>query len=277
MSDPYLTLAGFIEQTIAPRATVDAVARLRLATAGDEASDDAAAALLETSETPIGVVDTTSAISVLSLTAKETVEADPVDYATITAYKRTPAGVVTALGSVDTSSTDWLAGIPVPISTVESVSAGDLITYKATKAGAGVALPEILLELEPTVNFVTKRIATHQSWIESRLMKRYLAPFAAPVPQIVIGWLVALVTLDVFSKRGFNPGSAQDEEAIIGRAQRARDEIKEAADSKDGLFDLPVRQDLPGTSAVTRGGPLSYSEASPYTWTDKQAELARNE
>ncbi len=52
--------------------------------------------------------------------------------------------------------------------------------------------------------------------------------------------------------------------------------MKEAADSAEGLFELPLRADLE-TSGVSKGGPLGYTEASPYRWTDRQADDGRNE
>jgi len=53
-------------------------------------------------------------------------------------------------------------------------------------------------------------------------------------------------------------------------------ELKEAADSKDGLFDLPLRADTTATG-VSKGGPRGYSEASPYTNLDRQRARRRNE
>ena len=97
---------------------------------------------------------------------------------------------------------------------------------------------------------------------------------ATPVPEAVLGWLTDFVTVDVWDRRGRNP---QDPLLVTAkeRYEQALAELKEAADSKDGLFDLPVSEDL--DSAVTTGGPLGYSETSPYVWTDLEAERATNE
>ena len=94
----------------------------------------------------------------------------------------------------------------------------------------------------------------------------YRAP--TPVPETVLGWIVSLVSVDVMRKRGTNP---QDPAIVllVKEFDEAIAELKEAADSKDGLFDLPVNEDA--DSAVTTGGPQSYSEASPYVWTDREA------
>lgn len=120
--------------------------------------------------------------------------------------------------------------------------------------------------------FFDAQIAIAQSWIEARLRKRYAVPFASPMPEAFLGWIVALVTLAAYLRRGWNP-KAEDNALVSDAATSARTEVKEAADSKDGLFDLPLRADAPDTSAISKGGPLGYSEQSPYTWTD----LQRNE
>ncbi len=124
--------------------------------------------------------------------------------------------------------------------------------------------------------FVESRIAIRTSWMHQRLRKRYgkSLPFAAPVPEIILGWLVVLVTIDVMRRRGMNP---QDPTAaqFVDDATKAEAELKEAADSKDGLFDIPTGDD--GDSAVTTGGPLGYSEASPYVWAVRERIAGRAE
>ena len=97
---------------------------------------------------------------------------------------------------------------------------------------------------------------------------------APPVPETVLGWIVALVTVDLYRKRGVNPQDPQID-LLVKEAERAFAEIKEAADSKEGLFDLPASEDV--DSAVTTGGPMGYSEQSPYVWADRELHAARNE
>src|SRR5262249_40937353 len=115
--------------------------------------------------------------------------------------------------------------------------------------------------------YLAAKLDEETAWINGRLKKRYAAPFKDPVPTIVLGWLAKIVTPAAYKKRGWNPSSEQDQD-ILKEAETAREEIKEAADSNEGLFELPVRQDLPGGTGVVFGGPLGYAEASPYTWTD---------
>lgn len=123
----------------------------------------------------------------------------------------------------------------------------------------------------------TRMIANYR-WVYARLAKRYAIPEpmvpSNDVPELVVDWCVALTTLDLYEFRGFNPESAQDA-LIAARATEVRGEVKEAADSETGLFELPLRASSQATTGVTKGGPFGYSEASPYEWTDRQREDVR--
>lgn len=124
--------------------------------------------------------------------------------------------------------------------------------------------------------FVAQKIVSIQARIEARLRKRYAIPFGSPAPEVAIEWLVALVTLALYQRRGWNPSSAENA-LIVDAAKLAGEEIKEAADSESGLFDLPLRADAPTTTGIAVGGPFVYSEASPYVWTTVQGDAAASE
>lgn len=111
--------------------------------------------------------------------------------------------------------------------------------------------------------------------IDSRLRKRYAAPFSSPYPIAVKGWLSRLVTVRAYLRRGVDPSDLQFAE-IKADADAAVAEIKEAADANTGLFDLPLREDTTSTG-VSKGAPMSYSEQSPFVWMDQQADIGRGE
>jgi hypothetical protein len=119
--------------------------------------------------------------------------------------------------------------------------------------------------------WVVSRSEIRSARIDGRLRKRYDVPFLEPHPVIVIGWCVDLVTLDAYIKLGIAPSDAQMA-TIAAAADRAETEIREAADAQGGLYDLPLRADT--TTTGIRGGPLAYSEASPYVWRDVQYDAA---
>ncbi|AKT38258.1 phage protein Gp36 family protein [Chondromyces crocatus] len=142
----------------------------------------------------------------------------------------------------------------------------------------GTLPAEDIDEIERLWPGLTLRIATKVSaHFDSRLAKRYAAPFREPYPDVIIDNVARVVAYRLTLKRGFNPSSEQDQ--LI---QQEKDEalawVKEAADSKDGLIELPARQATPpDVAAVNAGGPLGYSEQSPYTWPVLQAKAARHE
>lgn len=128
--------------------------------------------------------------------------------------------------------------------------------------------------------WVDAQLGYWSDWIDARLRKRYDAPFSGPpYPGAVTGWLARMVTVRCFLKRGVDPSDAQFAEVKADDVD-ARAEIKEAADSETGLFDLPLRPPAVGAvdgSGVVRGFPRAYSEASPYVGQDVQAAIGRNE
>lgn len=121
-----------------------------------------------------------------------------------------------------------------------------------------------------------RQLTLYSSLIDARLGKRYATPFAAASPPTIVTlWLTRLVTPEVYKKRGVDPTDTEIDQIIKDRDQ-ALAEIKEAADAKDGLFELPLRADN-DTVGVTRGAPLGSSEQSPYIWAQKQWNAAQDE
>lgn len=116
--------------------------------------------------------------------------------------------------------------------------------------------------------WLDQQLLIWSAWLDARLQKRYDTPFTAPYPVVITAWLARLVTLQLYLKRGVD--ATDNQYSDIRDADRiTRDEIKEAADSVDGLFDLPLRADLNSTGIV-RPTTFFYAEPDPYTWTDVQ-------
>lgn len=111
--------------------------------------------------------------------------------------------------------------------------------------------------------------------IDARLAKRYATPFESPYPLAVQGWLARVVTVRALRRRGVDANDEQYAD-MKADAEAAWAEIREAADSNEGLYELPLRADTTETG-ISRGGPYSYSEQSPYVWTDRQAATGRDE
>lgn len=127
-----------------------------------------------------------------------------------------------------------------------------------------------------TPGWTANQLLRQSARIDARLAKRYQAPFTtAPYPLILGDWLSAIVSHFSYLKRGV---SSLDDQAKEYRDQHdvALKEMEEAANSETGLFELPLRADL-DANAVTRGNPISYTEAGPYVWTDVQVDAARDE
>lgn len=125
-------------------------------------------------------------------------------------------------------------------------------------------------------NWTQAQIAAISALIDARLAKRYAVPFDATNPPIAVQlWCSRIATLRLYLKRGVDATDGQFA-AIQDDEQAAWAEVREAADSAVGLYELPLRG-ADGSQGVSRTGPLAYSEASPYTWTVKQRVRAEQE
>jgi hypothetical protein len=123
--------------------------------------------------------------------------------------------------------------------------------------------------------FTAAQLEIASDYIDTRLRKRYAAPFREPVPGIVKQWVARLVTPDVMIKRGVNPDDQQFS-LLAKKAEAVDAQLKEAADSSEGLFDLPLRDDT-DASGIVAGSPRGYSEQSPYVYLDQQRATGRLE
>jgi phage gp36-like protein len=122
-----------------------------------------------------------------------------------------------------------------------------------------------------TIESFDATVESESAYVDSRLAKRYAIPFKFPYSDVVVRWTCDLVSERMLDRRGANPQDNDLRERITARAEKVREELKEAADSKDGLFDLPVRDDT-STSGIVTSDTLAVSEASPYSWVDTQRE-----
>jgi hypothetical protein len=125
--------------------------------------------------------------------------------------------------------------------------------------------------------WVDAQLEFWSGWIDSRLKKRYAAPFEAPpnTPPVILGWLARILDEELYLKRGMDPEDKQSQR-VEARAAEAKAQIQEAADSEKGLFELPLRADDPGGTGITRAAPLAYTEQSPYTWSGIQRDAELN-
>jgi hypothetical protein len=123
--------------------------------------------------------------------------------------------------------------------------------------------------------WIDRKLSALSRAIDARLRKRYTVPFTEPYPEAVCDWLARLVDPLILKKLGVD---ATDEQfvSIADDAKKAAEEIKEAADAQEGLFDLPLL-DTADASAISKGAPLGYSEASPYVGMDVQESIGRDE
>ena len=136
----------------------------------------------------------------------------------------------------------------------------------------------VLQQIEvSTPGWLAAQIEAVSHGIDARLSKRYHVPFKVPYPDVLKSWIINIVSLNAWLKRGM---VATDESFGEYKAMhdRAIEEIREAANSETGLFDLPIDATGPGgASAIVRANPQSYSEASPYVWLDVQRGRGRSE
>jgi len=148
----------------------------------------------------------------------------------------------------------------------------DLTEFKLVSVVPASFIDEVELR---TPGWVDRRLLMASSFIDARLCKRYDAPFKLPYPLAVVEWCQRIVSVDVWLRRGVSATDQEFQEYKLQAVQAFAD-IREAADSAEGLFELPLRADT-DDGAVARGFPRVHSEYSPYVWADEQAQLGRSE
>lgn len=121
-----------------------------------------------------------------------------------------------------------------------------------------------------SVGFTEAQIEIYSAWLDSKLAKRYDAPFHSPYPKAIEAWLARLITPQVMLKRGVNSTDEQWTH-IVDQEKTTRAEVTEAANAETGLYDLPLRANT-DASGIARGFTRGYSEASPYVHTTQQAQ-----
>lgn len=148
----------------------------------------------------------------------------------------------------------------------------DLAEYKNYSV-----LPSVDIDELETIQagWIDRKLRAISRSVDARLRKRYVVPFESPYPDAVLDWVARIMDPQTLKKRGVD---ATDEQfvSIAEDATAALEELKEAANAEDGLFDLPILDTADG-SAISKGGPLAYSETSPYVWTDIEEETGRQE
>ena len=104
-------------------------------------------------------------------------------------------------------------------------------------------------------------------WVDSRIGKRYVRPVPNP-PDIMRKLTAWLVEPEAFMALGIRPS---DEQWILVQKhfEFTHEQLKEIAEAKDGLYDLPLSAN-DSSSGIVEPQTLSSSEQSPFTWRHKQ-------
>lgn len=104
--------------------------------------------------------------------------------------------------------------------------------------------------------------------VDSHLFKRYATPFSDPVPEVVKFHVAQIMSHQLRVIIGFDPGSRQDEQIVEAR-NAAFAWLEQAANARDGLVELPLREPATGkrdAAGVTRRKARAFSFDSPMAW-----------
>lgn len=105
--------------------------------------------------------------------------------------------------------------------------------------------------------------------IEDRLRHKYAVPF--PLDHATIqAWITAIVDLPASARIGVAP--TDDLFAtVMARATAVEAQLVTASDLQSATVNLPLK-DATDPSAISKGAPFGYAEASPYDCLDVQYE-----
>jgi hypothetical protein len=105
------------------------------------------------------------------------------------------------------------------------------------------------------------------STIDDALRRRYAVPFDADgklPPRAVKKWAAALYD-EMLELHRRIPGSTEAQDAgVFAKAERARAEMRRAAEDVPAHPELPLAADKPETSGVVKGGPFLVEFVSPF-------------
>lgn len=110
--------------------------------------------------------------------------------------------------------------------------------------------------------------------MDSYLFKRYATPFATPVPEVVKFHGTQIMSHQLRLIIGFDPGSQQDAEIVKAR-DAAFAWLEMAANARDGLVELPLREPDPGkkdVAGVARRKARGFSFRSAMGWHRAQKD-----
>lgn len=114
---------------------------------------------------------------------------------------------------------------------------------------------------------LAKMIEAISRLMDSYLFKRYATPFANP-PEVLKYHGAQILSYQLRITIGFDPGSQQDEQ-IINARNAAFAWLESAANARDGLVELPLREPAPGerdTSGVSRRKARAFSYGAAIDW-----------
>lgn len=124
--------------------------------------------------------------------------------------------------------------------------------------------------VEAGQKYVDAQIRLIQGSIDARLKRLWAVPFS-PVPDVVKGWIAAIIAPKLLERRQIDPTDLQFQ-ALLADAKLAQEQIDAAASDEDNPYDFPPAENVEQNSPV-----VGVSQYDPTTWTRVQADRARDE